>query len=314
MKKILVTGASGFVGSALCQTLITRGWPVTGSVRVKSAPFHYASGALSASTDWSGALNDCACVIHLAARVHVMKEAAADALAAYRAVNVDATMHLARQAAACGVRRFIFVSSIKVNGEASGKHPFRASDAPAPCDPYGQSKMEAEQQLQAFAATSGMELVIVRPPLVYGPGVRANFQRLMELIKSGWPLPFGAVGNQRSMVALDNLIDLLLLCCTHPKAPGAVLLVSDDHDVSTAELIRMLAAPMGRRARLLAVPTSLMRVAAAAIGKSAQADRVLGSLQIDVAPTKRLLDWHPPVAMQAALDQTVIHFLNHIKS
>lgn len=310
MYKILVTGANGFVGSALCNALTRRQLPFAGAVRKNAAPSQCQVGALTAQTQWADALAGCGTVIHLAARVHVMSDAADDMLAAYRAVNVEATMNLARQAVALGVRRFVFVSSVKVNGEATLERPYTAHDAAAPVDPYGQSKFEAECRLREFTGQSGMELVIVRPPLVYGPGVRANFHSLMRLVRTGLPLPLGAVNNRRSMVALDNLVDLLILCCSHPAAPGQTLMVSDDHDVSIAELLRMLSAAMGQRARLFPVPPRMLAMAAALVGKSAEASRLLSSLQVDLSHTKRTLGWTPPVSMQESLEKTVAHFLS----
>jgi UDP-glucose 4-epimerase len=268
-------------------------------------------GELTGRVDWSSALADCDAIIHLAARVHIMKDRADDPLTAFRAVNVAATENLARQAAQHGVRRFIFASSIKVNGESTSDKPFLASDLPITLDPYGQSKLEAEQALARIAEATGLEVVIVRPPLVYGPGVGANFLRLMQLVKSGLPLPFGALNNCRSMVALDNLIDLLLTCVRHPAAAGQTFLVSDGHDVSTPELIRMLAAAMGKRAWLLPVPTKLLAAGAAVAGKSAAAERLLGSLQVDIEKTRSTLGWQSVVSMDDAINATVAHFLSH---
>lgn len=306
----MITGASGFVGRTLARTLSERQVPFVGAVRQHALAGQIAVGELNSSTDWRGALTGCHAVIHLAARVHVMHETEADALSAYREVNVAASLNLARQAWEMGVKRFVFVSSVKVNGEATYGTPFRSSDTPAPLDPYGVSKLEAEQALQQFAQHSGMELVIVRPPLVYGPGVRANFQRLMELVRKGWPLPLGAVTNRRSMVSIDNLTDLLILCGHDDRAAGQVFMVSDDHDVSTRDLLLMLAQSMGKRSRLLPVPQVLLRLAAALLGKSAQASRVLGSLQVDIGHTKQTLDWVPVIGMQAALNETVADFLS----
>lgn len=314
MHKILVTGANGFVGSALCDKLSVAAVPFVAAVRKKTAPSQCQIGDLSETTDWSQALAGCDRVIHLAARVHMMQDHAGDIPGAYRAVNLDATMNLARQASALGVKRFVFVSSVKIHGEASTGRPFAPADVPAPLDPYGKSKLEAERALQAWSARTGMELVIVRPPLVYGPGVRANFLRLMQLVKLGLPLPLGALDNRRSMVALDNLVDLLILCSHHPAAPGQVFLVSDDHDVSIAELLRALSAAMGQRSRLLPVPARWLAGAAALCGKSAQASRLLGSLQVDISQTRRILGWTPPASMEASLDKTVAHFLIHEKT
>ncbi|MBB5367751.1 MULTISPECIES: SDR family oxidoreductase [unclassified Janthinobacterium] len=312
MHKILITGASGFVGTAVCEALTGRGIPFVATVRSQRTAWQYQVGELNGATDWHAALAGCDVVMHLAARVHVMHETAADALSAYREVNVAATMNLARQAHMNGVKRFVFVSSVKVNGEATGQRPFSSADQPAPLDPYGISKLEAETALQEFARNSGMELVIIRPPLVYGPGVRANFQLLMKLVQRGVPLPLGSVDNRRSMVALDNLVDLLILCCSHGAAPGQIFMVSDDHDVSVSTLLHMLARAMGKRPRLLSVPTSWIAAAAALLGKSTQADRVLGSLQVDITHTKQTLNWKPQVGMQQAIDKTVASFLSSI--
>ncbi|MGF6117892.1 nucleoside-diphosphate-sugar epimerase [Janthinobacterium lividum] len=309
MHKILITGANGFVGSALSHALEERKIPFTGAVRKNCLPGQMQVGELNASTDWRAALAHCSAVIHLAARVHVMHETESDALSAYREVNVAASLNLARQAWEMGVKRFVFVSSVKVNGEATYGTPFCSSDIPAPLDPYGVSKLEAEQALQQFALQSGMELVIVRPPLVYGPGVRANFQRLMELVRKGWPLPLGAVTNRRSMVSIDSLTDLLIVCSHDSRAVGQVFMVSDDHDVSTADLLRMLALAMGKRPRLLPVPHALLQAVANVLGRSAQASRVLGSLQVDISHTKQVLGWAPVIGMQQALNNTVSNFL-----
>jgi UDP-glucose 4-epimerase len=309
---ILVTGAAGFVGAALCSTLRARGIPFSAAVRRDGADGSVAVGDMNAATDWSAAVSGCDTVIHLAARVHVMNDTRADPLAAYREVNVDGTLNLARQAAGHGVKRFVFVSSVKVNGESTAAgRPFTATDVAAPRDPYGQSKLEAELALQELGRSQGMEIVVVRPPLVYGPGVRANFLKLMQLVKWGVPLPFGAAHNCRSMVALDNLIDLLLLCADHREAAGRVLLVSDDHDLSVSGLITMIAKHMGKRAILLPVPAGLMTACARAAGKANVADRLFGSLQVDIAQTKTALGWRPVVDAEAAVRQTVLHFLSH---
>lgn len=310
MNKILVTGANGFVGSALCQALEAAGIDHTAAMRVDNGgPRARVVGELDGATDWRAALAGCDTVIHLAARVHVMDERAADPLALFRKVNVDATLHLAREALAHGVRRFVYVSSVKVNGEASGARPFSASDTPAPCDPYGLSKLEAEQGLLALAAGSALEVVIVRPPLVYGPGVKANFLQLIKLVRKGVPLPFALVRNRRSMVALGNLVDLLLLVARHANAPGKVFMVSDGADLSTPQLIAAMAAALGRPPRLWPVPAALLRGGARLLGKGAVADRVLGSLQVDIGPTCAALGWRPPLAPQAAIAETVAHHL-----
>ena len=306
--KVFVTGANGFVGQAVLLRLNRMsGVTAIGSVRRAvmvadaSAPL-VTVGELSAQTDWSGALAGVQAVVHTAARVHVMQEAASDPLAEFRRVNVQGTLNLARQAAAAGVRCFVFVSSIKVNGEATQPgQPFTADDAPAPLDAYGVSKMEAEQGLREIALQTGMEVVIIRPPLVYGPGVKANFAAMMRWLKRGVPLPLGAIHNQRSLVALDNLVDLIMTCFTHPAAANQTFLVSDGDDVSTTELLRRMSQALGRPARLLPVPVSWLKLVAAMVGKQDVAQRLCGSLQVDISKTRRLLSWTPPISLDEGL-------------
>lgn len=326
---ILVTGANGFVGTALLAQLARRGMDARGAVRRRAQPAHAPDfgadrgpdfvpelaevGALGATTDWRAALHGCRAVVHLAARVHVMDEQVGDPLQAYREVNVDATVRLATQAVEAGVQRFVFVSSIKVNGEATSGAPFRPDDAPGASDPYGQSKLEAEQALLALARRTGLEVVIIRPPLVYGPGVKANFLNLIKLVQLGLPLPLGRISNARSMVALDNLVDLLILCCQHAAAPGEVFLVSDGADLSTTELVRMIARALGKPARLMPVPAGLLGAAAALLGKRSVAERLVGSLQVDIAKTQSRLEWQPVVNSQAAIDATVRFFQENSK-
>ena len=309
MTKILVTGASGFVGSALCDTSRARGIDFLPAVRQATQSSQFAVGDLSDATDWTLALSKHDVVLHLAARVHVMNDKSSNPLTAFRAINVDATMNLAKQAARNGIKRFVYVSSVKVNGEATIKTPFTAFDQPAPLDPYGQSKLEAEMALRELSRSAGMEIVVVRPPLVYGPGVRANFRRLMQLVKLGIPLPLGAIHNSRSMVSLDNLVDLLITCSQHPDAAGETFMVSDDCDVSVADLLRMLSHAMGKRSLLLPIPSKIIYSAAALAGKSAVADRLLGSLQVDIAHTKTVLQWKPVATVQESLAKTVAHFM-----
>jgi UDP-glucose 4-epimerase len=314
MEKLLVTGANGFVGAALCRELTRRGIPFIGSVRKHAGgrparENEFETSDLSVSVDWRPALAGCDVVIHLAARVHMMREQLADPLSVYRAVNVDATMRLARQAAELGTRRFVFVSSVKVNGERTTDRAFSAGDVPQPEDAYGKSKLEAEQALQEWSARSGVELVIVRPPLVYGQGVRANFLRLMQLVQSGVPLPLGSVHNLRSMVALDNLVDFLLLCAAHPAAAGSVWMVSDQQDVSISQLIRLIARAMNKPARLFPVPPGLLAASAAILGRRAAAGRLLDSLQVDAGPAVARLGWTPPLDVENGIRRTVAHFL-----
>lgn len=310
---VLVTGATGFVGTALCKQLRARGIAVTGAVRKDAQTGQVGIGDLGGDTDWRAALAGCDAVVHLAARVHVMSDTDADPLRAYREVNVEATLNLARQAVLAGVRRFVFVSSVKVNGEATKRAPFAADDVPAPCDPYGQSKLEAERALQQLARETGLEVVIVRPPLVYGPGVKANFLNLMRLVKFGVPLPFGAIRNRRSMVALDNLVDLLIVCIRHPAAAGGTFMVSDGHDLSSGELVRMIANAVGKRFPLFPVPPALLAAGARMLGKAHVAERLLGSLQVDIDVTQARLEWTPVIGPQAAIDQTVLYFLKQEK-
>ena len=250
----------------------------------------------------SAEMADVATVIHLAARVHVMHDTASDPLAAFREVNLDATLELASQAAAAGARRFVFVSSVKVNGEATA--PGRAvteRDVPAPQDAYAISKWEAEQGLRQIAASTGMEVVIIRPPLVYGPGVKANFAALMRAVQRGMPLPLGAVQNLRSLVGLDNLVDFIITCARHPAAANQTFLVSDGADISTPDLVRAIARASGRPARLLSVPVGLLASLAALLGKRAAVDRLCSSLQLDISKARGLLQWAPPVTLDEGL-------------
>lgn len=303
--KALVTGATGFVGTALCAKLAASGVEVVPTVRSKfGLPHEMVVGDLDASTDWRPALTGCDAVIHLAARVHVMNDAAHNPLAQYRATNTEATLNLARQAAQAGVKRFVFISTIKVNGEGRDE-PYRETDVPAPEDPYAISKWEAEQGLQRIAADTGLEVVILRPPLVYGPGVKANFLRLMHTVARGWPLPLGAIRNRRSLLYLGNFVDAIRVCVEHPDAAGQTFLLDDGYAVSTPELIRSLARAMGRPARLLAIPPGLLEFAGAVLGKRAAVARLTGSLFVDSASMRTRLGWTPPYTMQQGLEATV---------
>lgn len=309
---VLVTGASGFVGRALIAELQAQAYDVVGSVRrpvAKTATYIHV-GELGPDTVWDAAVQGRQVVVHTAARVHIMNEQAADPLASFRRANVAGTLRLARQAAEAGVRRFIYLSSIKVNGESTQLgRPFTDEDPPAPIDPYGISKREAEEGLRLIAAESGMEVVIVRPPLVYGPGVKANFLSMMRWLCKGIPLPLGAVNNRRSLVALDNLVDLIVKCIDHPAAANQTFLVGDGEDLSTTELLRRMGAALGRPARLIPVPPALLSAGAAMLGKRAVAQRLLGSLQVDISKTRVLLGWTPPVSVDEALRKTAAHFL-----
>jgi len=303
--KIAVTGAAGFVGRALCRDLQAKDHVVVPIVRrACGLTREVVVGDIGAATDWHPVLAGCDAVVHLAARVHVMDDTAQDPLSLYRATNTEATLDLARQAAQVGVKRFIFISTIKVNGEGRDA-PYRESDAAAPEDAYAISKWEAEQGLQRIAQDTGLEVVILRPPLVYGPGVKANFLRLMRTVERGWPLPLGAIRNRRSLLYLGNFIDAIRVCVEHPDAAGQTFLVDDGRPVSTPELIRGLARAMGRSARLLAVPVGGLELAGVLLGKRAAMARLAGSLFVDSSHIRTCLGWTPPYSMEAGLAATV---------
>ena len=316
--RFLVTGATGFVGRALVAQLVALGHTEVLAL-TRQAPANPVAGAkyhtggdLSSQTQWQPVLAGVHAIVHAAARAHVMDDTAADPLTEFRRVNVQGTLHLARLAAAAGVRRFVFISSIKVNGEAThAPHPrplprgerekFSEDDLPAPLDPYGVSKMEAEQGLRQIATETGMEVVIIRPPLVYGPGVKANFAALMRAVQRGWPLPLGALHNQRSLVALDNLVDFIVTCITHPQAANQTFLVSDGQDLSTTELVRGMAQAAGVPARLLPVPVWALQAGASLLGKGDAVQRLCGNLQVDISKARSLLGWVPPVSLEEGL-------------
>jgi nucleoside-diphosphate-sugar epimerase len=317
VSKVLVTGASGFVGQRLCSVLLSRGFSVRAVVRSDSqlsiTDIHeaVALGEIDTQTDWSTEFAHIDCVIHCAARAQVMNEAKADALAAYRAVNVNGTRRLAEQAAEMGVRRFIFLSSIKVNGEGSVSGGFFASsDNACPQDAYGISKWEAEQGLREVAAQRGLEIVIIRPPLVYGSGVKGNFLSILNWLSWGVPLPLGAIQNKRSLVGVDNLADLIVTCINHPAAANQTFLVSDGEDVSTTELLYRLGTALGKPARLLPVPATLIEFAATLAGKQEIAQRLLGNLQVDISMTKETLDWEPRHSVDDGFQKTAQWYLN----
>ena len=316
MSRILLTGASGFVGRAVLERLssvsahqltVAIRKPLQGlAVTTNAAQINQIDGA----TDWTRILPDCDVVIHAAARVHVMQEFSVDPLATFRKVNVEGTLNLARQAAQRGVRRFIFISSIKVNGEETSLDvPYTADSELLPLDPYGISKMEAEKGLVTIASQTGMEVVIIRPPLVYGPGVKANFLTMMQWLYKGVPLPFGSIHNRRSLVALDNLVDLIITCINHPKAANQVFLVSDGDDLSTTALMRKMGDALGKPARLLPVSSGVLTFFADLLGKASLSQRLCGSLQVDITKNRELLGWTPPVNVDSALILTAKYFL-----
>lgn len=306
--KVLATGANGFVGSVVMDALRSRGdMEPVGLVRRRpegAAGDLQACGDLEAVSDWRPFLEGVDAVVHCAARAHVLRDEVEDPLAVFRRVNVDATLRLARHAAEAGVRRFVFVSSIGVLGR-SQERPFRFSDPAHPEEPYAISKWEAEQGLWALARETGMEVVVVRPPLVYGPGAPGNFGQLLKWVAKGVPLPLGAVDNRRSLVALDNLVDLLLRCVEHPAAAGETFLAADGEDVSTTELLRRVARAMDRRARLVPMPPGVLRAGARLVGKGEMARRLLDSLQVDIAHTRERLGWEPPVSLDEGLRRAV---------
>ena len=308
---VLLTGANGFLGSRLAVTLNSTPYVrLTAAVRRSvqlSAMNVVEVQSLDANTDWSDAVTEQQVVIHTAARAHIMKDEAADPLVEYRRVNVDGTLNLARQAVDAGVTRFIFISSIKVNGEQTTcGDVYKAEDLPAPEDAYGISKYEAEQGLLQIAADTGLEVVIIRPPLVYGPGVKGNFYSMMRVVKKGFPLPLGAINNKRSLVALDNLVDLIITCIDHPAAANQVFLAGDGEDLSTTELLRGVAKAAGVSSRLLPMPASLLMFMASFFGKKEMAQRLLGSLQVDISKARDLLGWTPPLSVEEGLSRCFV--------
>lgn len=307
---VVVTGATGFVGRALVAGLLREGVPVRAALRADGPPARalppeverHVVGDLAADADWGGVLAGADGVIHLAARVHVMHDTAADPLAAFRAANVDGSERLARAAARAGVRRLVFASSIKVLGESTPRgRPFDEDAPPRPVDPYGVSKLEAELRLRAVAGTTALEVAILRPVLMYGPGVKGNLQRLAGWIRRGVPLPFASVDNRRSLLGVENFADALIRALSHPAAAGATFLVADGEDLSTPELVRRLAHAIGRPARLVPVPPAVLRALGAALGRRDEVARLLGSLQVDASRLRRELGWRPPVPLDAGL-------------
>lgn len=313
---LLITGATGFIGRALCDELAQSDYSVRGAVRGPSCPAGVRCdlmkvGDLGLATDWSAALDGVDIVVHLAARVHVMRDRAADPLSKFREVNVDGTLNLVRQAAKAGVRRVVYLSSIKVNGEQTlPSRPFTEHDVLAPLDPYAISKYEAEEGLRALARKTGIEVVIIRPPLVYGVEVKGNFLHIMRLLHKGVPLPFGSIHNRRSLVALDNLLDLIVICLEHPAAANQTFLVSDGEDLSTTELFQRLAQALDRPARLIPMTSSILVAGATLLGRHDMIQRLCGSLQVDISKARTLLGWFPPIDVSEGLRRTAEGFLH----
>lgn len=301
-KTLLITGATGFVGRAVATEVNTKELRLLSRREPCIAGAKFCQADIGPAIDHSIHLERVDVVIHAAARVHVMSDTASDPLEEYRSTNVAGTLNLARQAAAAGVKRFIFISSIKVNGEgtAAGR-AYCVFDTPNASDPYGISKAEAEAGLKQIAAETGMEVVIIRPPLVYGPGVKANFAAMLKLAQKNLPLPLGAIHNKRSMVALDNLVDLIVTCIDHPKAVNQTFLVSDDQDVSTTELLKLMTRAAGKTPWLIPVPMSWLKLAGKLTGKQAVIDRLCGNLQVDISHTKDTLDWKPPITVEEGI-------------
>jgi len=310
--KVLLTGATGFVGSAVAKQFAEQeNTQVLAAVRQKCGDLpdrieQLVVGELTSDTDYGDMFDGLDVVVHCAARVHVMNDDVTDPLEEFRKVNVEGTLNLASQAAKAGVKRFVFISSIKVNGEVTSNHtPFTPDDSYIPTDPYGLSKWEAEQGLGVLAEETGLEVVIIRPPLIYGVGVKANFLKMIETVQKGIPLPLGAVYNKRSLVALDNLVNFIVLCTHHPRAANQIFLISDGEDVSTTELLQKVGKVLGKPARLIPVPVPFMRFAAKLVGKEAVTNRLFASLQVDSSKARELLGWQPVISMDEQLKKMV---------
>jgi UDP-glucose 4-epimerase len=316
MNTVLVTGASGFLGQPLCAELVRHGHTVRAAVRTARPALPgvqtMVTGDIGALTEWRAALEGVEMVVHAAARTHVLRDSAANARR-YFEVNAQGTEHLARAAAAAGVRRFIYLSSIKVNGESTTEQPYRSDDVPCPQDDYGRSKLQAEISLAQAAQGTAMETAIVRPPLIYGPGVRANFLRLMHWVDRRRPLPFGAIHNARSLVSVWTVNDLLLKLLRHPRSVTGVWLVADGEDLATPDLIRRIGRSLEREVRLLRVPRALLLLGGSLAGKRADLARLCGSLQVDAAPTRRALAWAPPLSLDEALQRTAAWYVREYR-
>jgi len=318
MERILVTGATGFIGSHLCPVLVQAGYDVVGAVREIppdriNRPRLVAVGEVGPATDWSEALKQVSTIVHLAGHAHEMSESPQESSQVHERVNTQGTLNLARQAVEAGVQRFVFLSTVKVNGETSRDRPFSESDEPHPVGPYALSKWRAEQGIHEIADSSPIEIVVIRPPLVYGPGVRANFMALFRAVDRGIPLPLARVENKRSMVGVRNLAHMIERCVSHPSAGGNVFLVSDESDVSTPELIRAMADALGRPVRLYPVPLWLMRGAAGLIGWSESLGRLYQSLTVSTAKAREVIQWAPPYSLRDELVRTAQWYSDHFR-
>lgn len=317
---ILITGATGFLGSSLLGKLDNDNDNDKVKLLIRNKSSFLVNnkcyeGVINSTATYTEALQDVDCIIHCAARVHVMKDASVNPIEEYREVNTAGTLNLARQAVEAGVKRFIFISSIKVNGEGTQiGSPFKATDKPNPQDPYGQSKAEAEEQLLALAKETGLEVVIIRPTLVYGAGVKANFASLMKLVAKGLPLPFGSITvNRRSLVSVYNLVDLIVTCIDHPNAANQIFLVSDDHDLSTADMVRQMGHALSKPTKLIPIPVFCYSLTGKITGKQDMISRLIGSLQVDITETKRRLDWTPPYKLEDGFKMTANALLGEKK-
>ena len=312
MSNLLITGANGFVGRALISKLaLETNHFVRASVRKKIIQFPSQIEVLenmdaSSNTNWTDALRDIDVVVHLFARVHVMDDKVADPLLEFRNINVNATIALANAAAKQGIKRFVFLSSVKVNGESTFHKPFSESDLPHPQDAYAISKWEAEEALRKISKDTGMEVVIIRSPLVYGPNVKANFLKMMQYIKRGMPLPLGAIQNKRSLIGVDNLVDFIATIISHPNAANQTFLISDDEDISTTDLLRRIGKYIGRPARLIPLHPKILSFLFNILGRQDFGDRLLGSLEVDITKAKKLLAWSPPKTLDEGLRATII--------
>ncbi|WP_028862360.1 UDP-glucose 4-epimerase family protein [Psychromonas aquimarina] len=316
--EIVLTGISGFVGQALLPNLLSKQYNIRAAVRslnerLNGQVSQYSIDNICKNQDWERIVINADIVIHCAARVHIMNDASTNPLDEFRAVNTYGTLNLAQQAADAGVKRFIFISSVKVNGESTELgRPFKPDCSFVPTEPYGLSKYEAEIGLRKIADNTGMEVVIIRPPLVYGAGVKANFASMMHWVNKGVPLPLGGIKNNiRSLVSVDNLVDLIVTCIEHPKAANQTFLVSDDNDVSTTGLLEHMAIALDVPSRLLTIPSSWFTFFAKLIGKPAISQRLCGSLQVDISKTKKLLNWQPPYSIAECMKKTAVAFIKN---